>query len=99
MECRVKNVSFTPKTLFLGYFGHLSSADAPTSSADTIAQNVQWSSNTPTTFAVFSATGVLVKTFVAIPQSAEDSFKALQVPHGTYYLKDLKSNYIKKVVK
>ena len=76
-----------------------SSADAPTSSADAIAQNVQWSSNTPTTFAVFSATGVLVKTFVAIPQSAEDSFKALQVPHGTYYLKDLKSNYIKKVVK
>ncbi|MBQ7081872.1 MAG: hypothetical protein IJM92_19865 [Fibrobacter sp.] len=68
-------------------------------SADTIAQKVQWSSNTPTTFAVFSATGVLVKTFVAIPQSAEDSFKALQVPHGTYYLKDLKSNYIKKVVK
>ena len=75
-----------------------SSAD-PTSSADAIAQNVQWSSNTPTTFAAFSATGVLVKTFVAIPQSAEESFKALQVPHGTYYLKDLKSNYIKKVVK
>ena len=76
-----------------------SSADAPASSADAIAQNVQWSSNTPTTFAAFSATGVLVKTFVAIPQSAEDSFKALQVPHGTYYIKDLKSNYIKKVVK
>ncbi|MBR3669104.1 MAG: polysaccharide deacetylase family protein [Fibrobacter sp.] len=77
----------------------VTSSAGPTSSADAIAQNVQWSSNTPTTFAAFSATGVLVKTFVAIPQSAEDSFKALQVPHGTYYLKDLKSNYIKKVVK
>lgn len=75
-----------------------SSADA-TSSAAAIAQHLQWASQVPTTFAVFSATGVLVKTFVAIPQSAEDSFKALQVPHGTYYLKDLKSSYIKKVVK
>ena len=69
------------------------------SSADAIAQNIHWASQTPTTFTVFSATGVLVKTFVAIPQSAEDSFKALQIPHGTYYIKDLKSNYIKKVVK
>lgn len=77
----------------------VTSSAGPTSSADAIAQNVQWSSNTPTTFAAFSATGVLVKTFVAIPQSAEESFKAQQVPHGTYYLKDLKSNYIKKVVK
>lgn len=76
-----------------------SSADAPASSVDAIAQNIHWASQTPTTFTVFSATGVLVKTFVAIPQSAEESFKALQVPHGTYYLKDLKSNYIKKVVK
>ena len=76
-----------------------SSAEAPTSSTDAIAQNVQWSSNVPTTFAVFSATGVLVKSFVANPQSAVDSFKALQIPHGTYYLKDLKSNYIKKVVR
>ncbi|WP_295684677.1 polysaccharide deacetylase family protein [uncultured Fibrobacter sp.] len=76
-----------------------SSADAPASSADAIAQNIHWASQTPTTFTVFSATGVLVKTFVAIPQSAEDSFKALQIPHGTYYIKDLKSNYIKKVVK
>ena len=76
-----------------------SSAETPASSADAIAQNVQWASQTPTTFTVFSATGVLVKTFVAIPQSAEDSFKALQIPHGTYYIKDLKSNYIKKVVK
>ena len=76
-----------------------SSAEAPTSSADAIAQNVQWVSNVPTTFAVFSATGVLVKSFVANPQSAVDSFKALQIPHGTYYLKDLKSNYIKKVVR
>ena len=76
-----------------------SSAETPASSADAIAQNVQWSSNVPTTFAVFSATGVLVKSFVANPQSAVDSFKALQIPHGTYYLKDLKSNYIKKVVR
>ena len=77
----------------------VTSSAGPTSSADAIAQNVQWASQTPTTFAAFSATGVLVKTFVAIPQSAEESFKAQQVPHGTYYLKDLKSNYIKKVVK
>jgi peptidoglycan/xylan/chitin deacetylase (PgdA/CDA1 family) len=76
-----------------------SSAETPASSADAIAQNVQWVSNVPTTFAVFSATGVLVKSFVANPQSAVDSFKALQIPHGTYYLKDLKSNYIKKVVR
>ena len=76
-----------------------SSADAPASSADAIAQNIHWASQTPTTFTVFSATGVLVKSFVAAPQSAEDSFKALQIPHGTYYIKDLKSNYIKKVVK
>ena len=76
-----------------------SSSAGPTSSPDAIAQNVEWASHVPTTFAVFSATGVLVKTFVAIPQSAESALKALQVPHGTYYLKDLKSNYIKKVVK
>ena len=76
-----------------------SSADAPASSADAIAQNIHWASQTPTTFTVFSATGVLVKSFVAALQSAEDSFKALQIPHGTYYIKDLKSNYIKKVVK
>ena len=76
-----------------------SSAETPASSADAIAQNVQWASNVPTTFAVFSATGVLVKSFVANPQSAVDSFKALQIPHGIYYLKDLKSNNIKKVVR
>ena len=76
-----------------------SSADTPTSSTDAIAQNVEWTSQEPTTFAVFSATGVLVKSFVAAPQSANDSFKALQIPHGTYYLKDMKSSYIKKVVK
>lgn len=40
-----------------------------------------------------------LKSFVAVPQSAEASFKALQIPHGTYYLKDLKANNIKKVVK
>ena len=76
-----------------------SSSAGPTSSPDAIAQNVEWASHVPTTFAVFSATGVLVKSFVAAPQSAESALKALQVPHGTYYLKDLKSNYIKKVVK
>ena len=76
-----------------------SSTDAPASSTTAIAQNFQWTKQVPTTFAVFSATGVMVKSFVAMPQSAEDSFKALQIPHGTYYLKDLKSSYIKKVVK
>ena len=73
--------------------------DTPMSSTDAIAQNFQWASQEPANFAVFSATGVMVKTFVATPQSAEESFRALQVPHGTYYLKDLKSNYIKKVVR
>ena len=73
--------------------------DASSSSTIAIAQDLRWASQEPTTFAVFSATGVLVKTFVAAPQSAEGSFRALQVPHGTYYLKDLKSSYIKKVVK
>ena len=76
-----------------------SSEEPPTSSTTTIAQNFQWASLEPTTFAVFSATGVLVKSFVAAPQSAEGTFKALQIPHGTYYLKDLKSSYFKKVVK
>ena len=76
-----------------------SSSEAPTSSTTAIAQNFQWASQEPTTFAVFSATGVLVKSFEATPQSAEGSFKALQIPHGTYYLKDLKSSYIKKVAK
>jgi peptidoglycan/xylan/chitin deacetylase (PgdA/CDA1 family) len=76
-----------------------SSANSPTSSTTAIAQNFQWASQEPTTFAVFSATGVLVKSFEATPQSAEGSFKALQIPHGTYYLKDLKSSYIKKVAK
>jgi len=76
-----------------------SSADAPTSSTTAIAQNFQWASQEPTTFAVFSATGVLVKSFEATLQSAEGSFKALQLPHGTYYLKDLRSSYIKKVAK
>ncbi|WP_173383811.1 polysaccharide deacetylase family protein [Fibrobacter succinogenes] len=76
-----------------------SSVDVPTSSTDAIAQDFWWTSQEPTTFAVFCATGALVKTFTATAQSAEGSFKALQIPHGTYYLKDLKSSYIKKVVK
>jgi peptidoglycan/xylan/chitin deacetylase (PgdA/CDA1 family) len=84
-----------------------SSEETPTSSSEVtssssttaIAQNLQWASQEPTTFAVFSATGVLVKSFVAAPRSAEGSFKALQIPHGTYYLKDLKSSNIKKVTK
>ena len=76
-----------------------SSSEAPTSSTTAIAQNFKWTSQEPTTFAVFSATGVFVKSFVATSQSAVGSFKALQIPHGTYYLKDLKSSYIKKVVK
>ena len=76
-----------------------SSSEAPSSSTTAITQNFQWASQEPTTFAVFSATGVLVKSFEAIPQSAEGTFKALQTPHGTYYLKDLKSSYIKKVAK
>ena len=76
-----------------------SSADVPTSSTTAIAQDLQWASQEPTTFAVFSVTGVLVKSFVATSQSAEGAFKALQIPHGTYYLKDLKSSYIRKVVK
>jgi len=76
-----------------------SSSIEPTSSTIAIAQNLQWASQEPTTFAVFSVTGVLVKSFVAAPQSAEASFKALQIPHGTYYLKNLKANNIKKVVK
>jgi len=76
-----------------------SSASTPTSSPDAIVPNFQWISQEPTTFAVFSATGVLVKSFVATTKSAESAFKALQIPHGTYFLKDLKSRYIKKVVK
>lgn len=77
-----------------------SSSEVTSSSSTTaIAQNLQWASQEPTTFAVFSATGALVKSFVAAPQSAEGSFKALQIPHGTYYLKDLKSSNIKKVTK
>ena len=76
-----------------------SSEEPPSSSTTAIAQNLQWASQEPTTFAVFSATGVLVKSFVTAPQSAEGFFKALQIPHGTYYLKDLKSSNIKKVAK
>ena len=76
-----------------------SSASAPTSSPDAIAPKFQWASQAPTTFAVFSATGVLVKSFETTPQNAEDLFKSLQIPYGTYYLKDLKSSYIKKIVK
>ena len=76
-----------------------SSEELPTSSTDAIAQDLQWASQGPTTFAVFSATGAMVKTFTATAQSAESTFKAMQIPHGTYYLKDLKSSYIKKVAK
>ena len=76
-----------------------SSASTPTSSPAAIVQNFKWASQEPTTFAVFSATGVLVKSFEATPQSAEGSFKTMQIPHGTYYLKDLNSSYIQKVVK
>lgn len=76
-----------------------SSVDVPTSSTDAIAQDFRWTNQEPTTFAVFSATGAMVKTFTATAQSAEGTFRALQVPHGTYYLKDLKSSYVKKVVK
>ena len=73
--------------------------EPPTSSTTAIAQNLQWASQEATTFAVFSATGVMVKTFVATQQSAQASFKALQIPHGTYYLKDMNSSFIKKVAK
>ena len=77
-----------------------SSAEVASSSSTTgIAQKFQRASQEPTTIAVFSATGVLVKSFETTPQSAERTFKALQIPHGTYYIKDLKSSYIKKVVK
>ncbi|MBR4398112.1 MAG: polysaccharide deacetylase family protein [Fibrobacter sp.] len=76
-----------------------SAEEGPSSSTTAIAQNLDWTSQEPTTFAVFSATGALVKSFTATSQSAESSFKAMQIPHGTYYLKDLKSSYIKKVVK
>ncbi|MBR4916416.1 MAG: polysaccharide deacetylase family protein [Fibrobacter sp.] len=76
-----------------------SSAEEPPTSSTTAIKDIKWASNTPTTFAVFSATGMLVKSFTATPQSAESAFRAMQVPHGTYYLKDLKSSYIKKVVK
>ena len=77
-----------------------SSVEEPSSSSVTaIAQEFGWVSQEPTTFAVFCATGAWVKTFTATAESAEGSFKALQIPHGTYYLKDLKSSYIKKVVK
>ena len=76
-----------------------SAEEASSSSTTGIVQNLEWADQAPTTFAVFSATGVLVKSFTATAQSAEGSFRALQVPHGTYYLKDLKSSYIKKVVK
>jgi len=76
-----------------------SAEEPPTSSTDAIAQDLQWVSQGPTTFAVFSATGAMVKTFTATAESAEGAFKAMQIPHGTYYLKDLKSSYVKKVVK
>ena len=77
-----------------------SSAEEESSSSTTaIAQDLQWASQGPTTFAVFSATGVMVKSFVATAQSAESAFRAMQIPHGIYYLKDLKSSCIKKVVK
>ncbi|WP_405324798.1 polysaccharide deacetylase family protein [Fibrobacter sp.] len=76
-----------------------SSSEASSSSTTAIAPKLQWVSQEPTTFAVFSATGVLVKSFEAPPQSVEGSFKMLQIPHGTYYLKDLRSSYIKKVAK
>lgn len=76
-----------------------SSASTPTSSTAALAQNFKRANQEPTTFAVFSATGVLVKYFTATVQSAEGSFKAMQIPHGTYYIKDLNSSYIKKVVK
>ena len=98
MDLELEVVGATPKS---------SSSEAPTSSSveesssstTAIAQNLEWANQTPTTFAVFSATGALVKSFTATSQSAETFFKALQIPHGTYYLKDLKSSYMKKVVK
>jgi len=73
--------------------------ETSSSSTIAIAQKFQRANQEPTTFAVFSATGVLVKSFEATSQSAEGSFKVLQIPHGTYYLKDLKSSYIKKMMK
>ena len=76
-----------------------SSAEESSSSTTAITQNLEWASQEPTTFAVFSATGALVKSFTATAQSAEGAFKAMQIPHGTYYLKNLKYSYIKKVVK
>ena len=99
MDLELEVVGAAPESSSSEEVTSSSSEDASSSSTTAIAQNPQWASQEPITFAVFSATGVLVKSFVTSPQSAESSFKALQIPHGTYYLKDLKSNSIKKVVK
>ena len=99
MDLELEVVGAAPESSSSEEVKSSSSEEASSSSTTAIAQNLQWTSQEPTTFAVFSATGVLVKTFMAAPQSAEASFRALQIPHGTYYLKDLKSSNIKKVVK
>jgi hypothetical protein len=38
VESRVKNVSFTPKTLFLGYFGHFDHRSITTAGSQTYGQ-------------------------------------------------------------
>lgn len=64
-----------------------------------IAQNVFLSSKVRS-YGVFSITGALVKKISSnVDQSAVEVFNTLQIPQGVYYLKDLKSNQIIKVVK
>lgn len=99
MDLELEVVGAIPKSSSSEEVLSSSSEEPPTSSTTVISQDFLWTSQEPTTFAVFSATGVLVKSFVTAPQSAEASFRALQIPHGTYYLKDLKSSLIKKVAK
>ena len=64
-----------------------------------LVQDLQMNGNAVSEYGVFSVTGALVGKFNGTYSEVKDAFNKMQVPQGAYYLKDLKSNRIHKVVK
>ena len=64
-----------------------------------ITQNINLYKNSAASYGVFSATGVLVKTFDATFENVAEQFNALRIPRGVYYVKSLQQGQMRKMVK
>ena len=64
-----------------------------------ITWNVNLYKNSAASYGVFSATGVLVKTFDATFENVAEQFNALRIPRGVYYVKCLQQGQMRKMVK